>query len=186
MEKRAHIGSTVLHLIEGAVGKQRANVCVLISRDTRVAREVAKMGHRLVVVGDRFKPLFRFQSRNHRYNPALAVEARYRELPLSPEAFDVLVVARPMPKDSDVARELERLRLFLKPEGMLMWIHPVYRGVFGRVHRTFASRAHRMERHVLCRIAMEEGFHLVGQEVVRAGHSSQFVLTRATLRRAFS
>jgi hypothetical protein len=189
MEKRVNISQTVLHLLEGLVaGKtdKRARVCVIMSRDDQVARAVASQGHRLVVAGDRFKPLFRFNQRNRPYNPVLAVETEFRALPLLPEAFDVIIVARPLPGGSDLGRELQRLRQFLKSGGTLMWIHPIYRGLAGRLQRAFAPRLHRMERHILCRTAMEQGFRQIGQETVRGYRGARYVLTRATLQRHLS
>ena len=184
MEKQADITDTVLHLLKDAApNPQRANVCVIMDRDFRVAKAVSGQGYRLVVVGNRFKPLFRFHMQKQPYNPVVAVEAMYRELPLLPDAFDAIVVARPMPKGSDVGRELLRLQRFLKTEGMLMWVHPQYRGMLGRVRRAFSSKWFRMPRHVLCQTAMAHGFSEVGQEVVRGRGISRFVLTRAKVRR---
>jgi hypothetical protein len=186
MEKRVHISHTVLHLLEGLVAgrtDKRARVCVVMSRDDQVARAVAGLGHRVIVAGDRFKPLFRFTQRKQPYNPVLAVETEFRALPLYPESFDVIIVTRPLPGGSDLGRELQRLRQFLKSGGTLMWIHPVFKGLAGRLHRAFSPRLHRMERHVLCRIAMEQGFRQIGQELVRGHRGSRMVLTHATLQR---
>ena len=184
MEKRAHITDTVLHLLEDLVhGNSRANICVIMSRDTRVAKAVAHKGYRAVVVGDKFKPLFRFCQQKPPYNPVLAVEGRFRELPLLPEAFDAIVVARPFPKGSDVGRELLRLQRFLKSSGTLMWVHPHYEGMIGKLRRAFASKWYRMARHSLCQTAMANGFTEIGQELVRVGGTVKYVLTRATIRR---
>lgn len=171
--------SATLHSLEACTKGKRAKVCILISREFRLAKAVAQAGHRIVVVGDKFKPLLRFITQKQQYNPALTVEARYNALPLLEGAFDVLIVARPMPKGSNVANELERFKKILKPEGTLMWYHPIYEGLPGKIRKLFAHKWYRIERHALCKIAMENGFRQIGQTLVRGRRSSTLVLTKA-------
>ncbi|MBN2344615.1 MAG: hypothetical protein JXX29_13195 [Deltaproteobacteria bacterium] len=170
-----------LHALNACTKGKRAKVCILMSREFRLAKEVAKAGHRLVLVGDKFRPLYRFATENQPYNPALTIEARYHELPLDTEAFDVLIVARPMPRGSDIGAELARLKTHIKSQGTIMWYHPVYKGLLGRIRRAFAHKWYRLERHVLCKTAMENGFQQIGQTLVRGRRSSRLVLTKAVV-----
>lgn len=168
-----------LHALDALFKGKRARICIIIDNDYQLPLAIANAGHRLVVVGDRFKPLFRFANMNQQYNPAVTVEAQYRALPLQPRSFDAVIVARSMPKGTDLAKELEHLKQYVKPEGLLFWFHPLFEGILGKTRRLFSPKHLRIERHVLCRSAMKQGFLQIGQVLVKGPGTRRSVLTKA-------
>ncbi len=164
--------STIVDMLKSASGRRSLNVGLLLDGNLSIAEQVAALGHRTVVMGDRFRLLYRFYrhvSKGDGHQP-LTAEARFGALPVQKQSLDALILSRGLPSGAAPEIMLARLRNLLKDTGFLIWPHPVTDGWRGKVGRViYSSRGGNLRpiaRQRLSALAMESGFVDVGQVLV--------------------
>ncbi len=159
-------------MIISEIGKRargrRIRAGVFFRGNPSLVEAIAALGHRTVVMGDRFPQLFALRQliRDNGFTPLTIVETRFSDLPIASRGLDVLVLSRGLPGSADPRETLLRLRNFLAPGGLLIWPHPIAdgaRGVIGKLlvpyRRGMISSA---KSHRLCRWLMEAGYGEIG------------------------
>jgi len=175
--------ATVIRLLRTAAGGRWLKLCVICRGNLGLAESVLAEGHPTIVVGDRFKTLFKLHSRLRGIGPRpiLVVEAELDELPLKAWSLDAVVLSRGLPSGDGAPETLTRLRRLLAPGGLLVWPHPTSDGTRGRLGRVLVPArrgvAPPWERHQLCAALMRAGFRAVRQQTAQGGPAPWVVTT---------
>ncbi|MCP4599841.1 MAG: hypothetical protein GY847_04750 [Proteobacteria bacterium] len=166
------LAGTIAHLVRSAAGGRRMNMGLLYRGNPEVAEQIAADGHRIVVVGDRFRLLYRVHSRLRglsKKSPLIA-EVGLDALPIRNHSLDALILSGGLPSGNTPKQMLCVLRGLLKETGLLVWPHPVKDGLSGKIGRIVIPYRPRtvsaVLRHELSALAMESGFREVSQVVV--------------------
>jgi hypothetical protein len=164
----------ISRLIGAHAERRKLNIGLIYTGGRAVAEQLIASGHRLVVMSDRFHPMFRVFKKMRKEEGTAAddrvvmVETRLSSLPVGLEALDVLVLSSRLPSQSSPTQALLSLRSLLKPDGLLVWPQPVRGGIRGLFTRGRVKKGTRglARREVLCQLAMEAGFYEIGQTVI--------------------
>jgi hypothetical protein len=159
-------------VVVSEIGKRargrRIRTGVFFRGNPSLVEAIASMGHRTVVMGDRFPQLFALRQliRDDGFTPLTIVETRSGELPIASRGLDVLVLSRGLPNGVDPKETLARFRRILAPGGLLIWPHPIADGVRGVVGKLLVPYRRGMisssKSHRLCRWLMEAGYREIG------------------------
>ena len=166
----ANRAASVADRLRAFGGGRPLDVCIFARGSLAVVERVAAEGHRTVVVGDRFRPLFAAHNRLEGMGSAafLAIEATFDDLPLAHRALDALILPGGMPAGHQVADALTRLRATLRRGGLLIWLHPSTDGLRGRFGQLFTPllprTARAMSRPELCAAVMAAAYGEIRQE----------------------
>ena len=176
MQRFPGLAQTILSHVDAIAGARTLRVGVVIHKGSASAVALLGTRHRVAVFGDRFLTLFRIWRRQR--DAGLIVEARLEALPVAPGVFDVLVVARRLPKGLTPRDALLAFRKLVKPGGRVLWVHPYRTGLLQRLGR---GRSRATGRSELCRVSMECGLARVGQRMVKE-QRRHLALTFGTVR----
>ena len=169
------LAPTIVRIINTHARRRKLNVGLIFRGRRAVAEQIIASGHRLVVLSDRFHPLFRIFRRLRQEEGSAAddrvmmIEARLDSLPIALGTLDVLVLSSGLSSKMPPQNSLARLRLLLKPGGLLIWPQPIKQGVRSMVSRLSPFRRGPLglaKREILCLLAMEAGFNEIGQTVI--------------------
>jgi hypothetical protein len=179
---------TVIRLLRNASGGRWLKLGVLCRGNLALVESVLAEGHPSIVVGDRFRTLFKLYDRleNIGSRPIVVIEAELDAIPIRPWSLDALVLSRGLPSVKGATEILARLRRLLAPGGLLVWPHPIGDGTRGKLGRLLVPArrgvAPPLPRHRLCTLTMRAGFRAVRQ-LATSGGPVPWVVTTGTAGR---
>jgi hypothetical protein len=185
----SNTGTIVAEQINHLARGRKLNVGLLYRSGLDVAKEVIGLGHRTVVFGDGFRRLYLLWRLvvSRGYQNSSLIEMNLGALALSERSLDVVVITYGMPAIGAPLATLTNLRKILKPDGLLIWIHPARDGFFGAVSRKMSflrfGMVGTLYREKMTRLMMEAGFGAVSQVRVNGGSFPWIVTTGKTGRR---
>jgi hypothetical protein len=168
----SRLADTILHELESAGGNRKLTVGVLFQGHSPVVQRIAAAGHRTIVIGERFRILYRVYKKTEKANSTkpLMLEAHFDALPIRPGSLDALVLSQGLPSAELPGEALVQLRSYLKDSGLLIWLHQVTDGIggtFGRLFFPYRGGTFRaVSRDRLCTLTMASGFSEIGQTLL--------------------
>jgi hypothetical protein len=169
----SRLADTILHKLESVGGNRKLTVGVLFQGHSPIVQRIAAEGHRTIVIGERFRLLYRVYKETEKTNSTkpLMVEAHFDALPIRPGSLDALVLSQGLPLVEMPGETLVQLRSYLKDCGLLIWPHPVTDGIGGTLGRLFfpyrPGTFHAVPQDQLCTLAMASGFSEIGQTLLK-------------------
>jgi hypothetical protein len=155
------LDEAIAQIIEQTAKGRQLSVGLLLLGNSSVAGRLAQNGHRVVIIGDRFRLLFRLYNRLKGLAPGppepLLIEACFDALPFRAGSLDALVLTGGLPRGPSPVETLETLRTLLKPSGLIIWPHPLATALGGLWRVKPVAREH------LTAWAMGAKFEGVGQ-----------------------
>ncbi len=165
----SNVAETICRFVPSAQENRRLTVGVLLQNNSTIPQRIVASGHRVVVIGDRFRILYSAYKQTRKADPPapLMVEALFNAVPIRPGSLDVLILSRGLPMATLPQDTLIGLRALLKDGGLFVWPHPVSNGIGGKIGRALIpfrpGTFHAIPRDRLCTLAMESGFAEIGQ-----------------------
>lgn len=175
---------TVASLVKRHAGGRRLDLGIFARRGTREVEALLAQGHRTIVMGDRFRFLYRLSRRlSGAPGRCLFVETTLDDLPVAPFALDAMVLLGGLPSRREPGRTLARMRAVTKAGGIVLFPHPVVDGKRGGLARVAVpvrpGVMGPVERSRLCLWTMAAGFAQVGQRRPTGTGVAPWVVTAA-------
>lgn len=160
------LADAIGNILQATFGKssKTLTVGVLLDGHPLIATSTSALGYRTIVVGDRFRLLYRTHRKIEKKNiqKPLILEASFDNIPLKQQSLDAVILSRNIFPIKTPSRILQDIRTLLKNDGLVIWPHHFP----GRIRRISQLGTKPPLRSDLTSLAMEAGFAEIGQVVV--------------------